>query len=410
MKKLFALFLMLALFLCGCNAPAETKPTEKEYAHNYPKIENPVSKAQIAQFPIKSADMTTEEMRKLAVDFFEYSKTALWTPDRPFHYVKTNDGDTDDIHLGVIYGGLPYVGVASGNVYRLAEYADENGVVDLTEAEQNPKLFGNQCSQASAWGWARVVNSADFSWTYLMVQKNGFLRVGPYTYNDNLVRFSGGASPTTNAIANENGPEIMFQSYAEMKMADGLVTYNEAGHAMMVYRDPVVVLDANGKIDGAASYAEIIDQYGSWVESTTEDGVTYTHKNYVGRKMSFSQLLQEGYLPFTYAEFLGTDPIEETQCVYSYTGETINMQQLLAASITANYDISDVFVCLKDGDKTLLSNVYRAETTGIRSANIYKSISSKEWSEYAGKGYIVEITVQLGTGEIPLVYSGEFVS
>ena len=135
MKKPIALFLLLTLLLCGCNAP-NAEPTEKEYAHNYPKIENPVSKDQIAQFPIKSPNMTTEEMRQLAVDFFEYSKTALWTPDREFHYIKTNDGNTDDIHLGVIYGGLPYIGVASGNVYRLAEYADENGVVDLTEAEK----------------------------------------------------------------------------------------------------------------------------------------------------------------------------------------------------------------------------------------------------------------------------------
>lgn len=408
MKKFAALFLILSLLLCGCNAQ-NAEPTEKKYTHNYPKIENPVSKEQIARFPIKNADMTTDEMRRLVVDFFEYSKTALWTPDREFHYIKTNDGDTDDIHLGVIYGGLPYVGVASGNVYRLAEYADENGVVDLTEAEKNPKLFGNQCSQASTWGWSRVVNSADFSWTYLMVQQKGFLRVGPYTYSDNLVRFGGGVSPTTNAIANENGPDVMFRSYAEMKMGDGLVAYGEAGHAMMVYRDPVVVLDANGKIDGAASYAEIIDQYGSWVESTTEDGVTYTHKNYIGRKMSFSQLLQEGYLPFTFAEFLGTDPIEETLCQYSYAGETVNMQQLMAATITANYDISDVFVRLKDGDKIILSNVYRAETTGIRSANIYKSISSKEWSEYADKGYTVEISVQLSTGEHPVVYTGKFV-
>ena len=410
MKRSIALLLALILLLCGCSAPAaETEPTEKQYSQNYPKIENPVSAERIAQFTTKSSDMTEAEMRQLSVDFFEYSKTALWTPDREFHYIKTGEGATDDIHLGVIYGGLPYIAVASGNVYRLAEYADENGVVDMTEAEKDPKRFGNQCSLASSWGWARVINSANFGWTYQMVQQNGFLRVGPYTYSDNLIRFGGGASPTTTTIANENGAETMFLSYGEMKMADGLVNYNEAGHAMMVYRDPVVVIGPNNKIDGASSYVQIIDQYGSWVESTTEDGVTYTHKDYVGRKMTFNQLLQDGYLPFTFAEFQGTDPIEETECTYSYTGDTINMQQLMAATVTANYSISDVFVCLKDGDKTVIRDVYRADTVGVKTTNIYKALSTKQWSEYASKGYTVEISVQLGTGECPVIYTGNFV-
>lgn len=400
--------LLLALLLCGCNA-ADPVPTEKQYDFPVPEIAAPVSYAQIANFPIKRADMTEEEMRQLCVDFFEYSKTALWTPDREFHYIKTGEGATDDIHLGVVYGGLPYIAVASGNVYRLAEYADENGVVDMTEAEKEPKRFGNQCSLASAWGWARVINSADFSWTYEMVQQKGFLRVGPYTYKDNLIRFGGGASPTTDAIANENGPEVMFQSYAEMKMADGLVNYNEAGHAMMVYRDPVVVIGPNGKIDGTMSYVQIIDQYGSWTQSTAEDGTTYTHKDYVGRKMTFMQLLEDGYLPFTFAEFLGNDPIEETQCVYNHSGDTVSMQQLLAATVTANYSISDVFICLKDGDKTVLRDVYRADTVGVKTTNIYKAISTKQWSEYADKGYTVEISVQLSTGECPVIYTGKFV-
>jgi hypothetical protein len=214
---------------------------------------------------------------------------------------------------------------------------------------------------------------------------------------------------TTTTIANENCAETMFLSYGEMKMADGLVNYNEAGHAMMVYRDPVVVIGPNNKIDGASSYVQIIDQYGSWVESTTEDGVTYTHKDYVGRKMTFNQLLQDGYLPFTFAEFQGTDPIEETECLYSHTSNTINMQQLMAATVTANYSISDVFVCLKDGDKTVIRDVYRADTVGVKTTNIYKALSTKQWSEYASKGYTVEISVQLGTGECPVIYTGKFV-
>lgn len=409
MKKLAFILALVMLTLCGCATGGEGETAEKKYDYNYPAIEDPVSQGQLAQFPVKSSAMTETELRRLCVDFFEYSKTALWTPDREFHYIKTKDGSTDDIHLGTVYGGLPYIGVSSGNVYRLAEYADENGVVDLTEAEQNPKLFGNQCSIGAYWGWARVINSADYSWTYEMVQKNGFLRVGPYTYSDNVVRFGGGANPTTDQIANENGPEVMFASYARMKMADGLVNYNEAGHTMMCYRDPVVVLGADGKVDGQQSYVEIIDQFGSWKDATAPDGTTYVHKDYVGRKMTFHQLLNAGYLPFTFAEFLGTDPVEDTVCTFGHEGDTINMRQLMAAPVEANYGISDVFILLKDGDRVVLRNVYRADTAGITKTNIYSALSTTEWTPYADKGYTVEISCQLGTGECPVLYTGKFV-
>ena len=32
---------------------------------------------------------------------------------------------------GTTYGGLPYVGVASGNVYRMMDYINEYGILDM---------------------------------------------------------------------------------------------------------------------------------------------------------------------------------------------------------------------------------------------------------------------------------------
>ena len=63
---------------------------------------------------------------------------------------------------------------------------------DMTEAEKNPKLFGNQCSFGAYWGWGRVINSANYGGTNEMVLKNGFLRVGDYSYapyGDSLEKF-----------------------------------------------------------------------------------------------------------------------------------------------------------------------------------------------------------------------------
>ena len=315
MKKIAAWILMLAVSvsLLACGGPeAGNTPTEETKPADtfpYPEINEKLTWDAIRSFPVKRADMTEQEMRQLCVDFFRFSKTALWIPDTNWTYIKTKDGETDEMYKGKIYGGLPYIGVASGNVYRIMDYInEETGVVDMTEPMAEPKLFGNQCSIASYWGWARVINSADFGWTYEMVQSKGFLRVGPYTYDDTISRFQDDLYQTDDVIR-ENGPEIIYESYAAMKMADGLITYTGAGHAMMCTADPVVVYDAEGIIDPANSYLLITDQHSKWVEATNGAGDTYTHKNFVDRKMSFYELLTEAYIPFTFAEFSGADPI-----------------------------------------------------------------------------------------------------
>ena len=154
------------------------------------------------------------------------------------------------------------------------DYIDEEtGVVDMTEPMKEPTLFGNQCSYGSYWGWARVVNSADFAFTSAMVQRNGFLRVGPYTYDDSHNRFQPGVLETAQIIK-DNGADVMLESYAQLLHADGLVTSGEAGHVMMCRTDATVVYKNDGTIDADASHIYILDQHAKWVEDTNEAGDT----------------------------------------------------------------------------------------------------------------------------------------
>lgn len=411
MKKaalcLLAAILALSLLACGKTASDPTQTTAPADTFPYPTINQKLTWNAIEAFPVKHAGMTEEEMRQLCVDFFQFSKTALWTPNADWEYVKTKDGETDQVFRGKVYGGLPYIGVASGNVYRLMDYINEStGVVDMTEPMQNPKLFGNQCSIASYWGWARVINSADFGWTYEMVHSRGFLRVGPYTYDDKLTRFQADIYGTDDVIR-ENGAEIMYASYAAMKKADGLINYTGAGHAMMCSGDPVVVYDADGKIDPAQSYLLITDQHGKWVEATNEAGDTYTHKNYVNRKYTFFDLMNDAYIPFTFAEFSGADPIEDTQCDFSHTGDTITLSQLNAGTVSANYGISDIYAIVLDAQGSeVLRVVKRADQAGLKELNFNKLITAEDWAPYTDGSYTVQIVCQLGTGERPTVYTG----
>ena len=149
MKRYFYMILALSLLLCGCGAPAPevTTPTTEETkpidTFPYPEIEEKLTWEAINAQPTKRADMTIQEMREACVAFMRFSKTAMWTPNDNMHFVRNAKGAEDDMYKGVVYAGLPYVGLGTGNVYRMMDYLNEaTGVMDMEMPMQNPKLFG----------------------------------------------------------------------------------------------------------------------------------------------------------------------------------------------------------------------------------------------------------------------------
>ena len=161
------------------------------------------------------------------------------------------------------------------------------------------------------------------------------------------------------------------------------------------------------KVNGRRVYCKITDQHGKWVEATNEAGDTYTHKNYVNRKYTFFDLMNDAYIPFTFAEFSGADPIEETQCDFSHTGDTITLSQLNAGTVSANYGISDIYAIVLDAQGSeVLRVVKRADQAGLKELNFNKLITAEDWAPYTDGSYTVQIVCQLGTGERPTVYTG----
>ena len=363
----------------------------------------------INSFPIKSADMTSDELRALCVDFFRFAKTALWIPDGDFSYIRNKKGTRDEMLAGEVYGGLPYIGYGTGNIYRVMDYMDEaRGVVDMSSLSKQPLLFGNQCSVGSYWGWARVVNSADYDWTHHMVASRGFIPVGPYTYNKEIKSFE---EYGTIQICADNGEQTMFESYANTLPADGLISNDpQVGHVVMVTGKPVVKYNSDGSIDGANSYLYVTDQNQGWLEETNSAGALYNHKKNIDLKYSFRGLLKANYVPFTFGEFLGTDPVEETVCTFSHEGSKITINQLKQGVATANYGMSDLYVYVKDAEgETLDYKVVRAEVAEVREMNLAKAIYEPTFKKYADGNHTVEIVCQLGTGERPTVYTGTLV-
>ena len=403
----------------------------------------------VNSYPLKTGDMTVEEMRQLCVDFMEYTKTYLWTPSESVAFIKNARGTKDSMSQGTVYGGLPYVGVASGNVYRMLDYIDpDTGILDMKKAlpalgtkdqlaMSDLKYFGSQCSESVYWGWGRVMNSADYKWTASCVPKNGFILLGDIEIDETRTGWT--AAYNTEMACENNGEQVMFGAYAECKKADGMVYYIEAsdgdgaGHLVMVYSDAVVVYNEDGTINGDESYLTIIDQAQTWETKQSASGDTYKRKNSVNLKKTFTQLYGGSYVPFTFKEFLGEDPIEETTVSLTKAGvtlvegtiseedrtfqatttvsNTLNWSDLFSCKVESNYGIVDAYIIVKDANgKELYKHAVRTATAGNKALTLSETGAAvTTWVTQnltKGKYYTVEIEVQLATGERPVIHSG----
>ena len=405
-------------------------------------INNVLSWEKINSYPIKTSDMTVEEMRQLCVDFMEFNKTYLWTPSEDVAYIRNSAGTADSMAQGTVYGGLPYVGVASGNPYRMMDYINENGIVDMQKAlpalgtkdrleMSDLKYFGSQCSICVYWAWGRVINSVNYAWTQNATPYNNFIILGDVQIPDTVKSWN--TTYGTDECVAENGEQVMFGGYAQLQKADGMVYYTTAGHLIMAYSDPVVVYNDDGTINGDASYIYIIDQGQGWETVTNAEGDTYRRKGSVASKKTFTKLFESNYIPFTFEEFLGEDPIEQTQ-VSLINGKTtlitgtiseedrafqattsankLTWSQFMSSKVDTNYGVVDVYLIAYDNlGNEIYRHAVRTPMAGDVSLNMAETGAMVTvWQTKAlqsGKTYNAKIEVQLSTGERPVIWSGQ---
>lgn len=448
MKKtiLALLAMLLILSLCACNQASSSNenPGANTSAgdQNDGALQGGLTWDQINAFPIKYADMPIAERRQLCVDFFNFSKTALWTPTEDLtFYLSGSTSRTYTLKSGQLYGGLPYMTVSSGNVYRMMDFLnEETGQLDVSkymaeDPDENGvysnhamKLFGNQCSYASWWGWARVVNSAKFGLTYYGLPQRGFILVGDYPdcgLEDLEIwmpttREDENKIDNTIDVCDQLGSQQMYENYAKLRLGDGLVYVTSGGHFIMCVADPHVEYFADGSINGEASYILITEQSGSWTTGTTAENQLYTYQNSVNNKKTFAKLFGGNYVPFTFQEFQEGDVLEETQVSFSHQGSTITKEELFDSKVTANYGISDIHVIVTDDDgKEVYRHMVRAEGPSKMELTVFENIFENEdgveldvvdtVGTLTAGTYNIKIEVQLGTGERPTVWTGKII-
>ncbi len=420
MKRVLALILTICLLfaLSACNtAGTPTETTQAPAAKT--NVAEPLTWEKINALPIANNDMTEEELRQLVLDYMNMQMQFTWTPSQKTDMVnveKRPDRVVKTFHPGQVYGGTPYLTAKCSNLYTMMEFYDErNGMLDLSGGQETLNLCGNQCSSSTFWAWSRVCASCEYDGSSTILQENGCLPVGPYTYTDEDITGSVNRGYSgTDLICEKNGMQTMFESYALTKPADGLVvSYSRMGHVRMVASYPKVVRDANGNIDGTKSTLTYTDQDGQYYPTTQVDGTPYEHVGGHQVEISFAKLYTENYIPFTFAELNKDRPVEKSEISMDYTGETINLYQLSLANVTCNYSISDLTVVVKDEKG---NQVFRKLTPmhdnspRHKTVNVGKAANSFDLADFTDGKHTIEISARIGTGEKPVVYTGTLVN
>lgn len=438
MKKITALLLLFCtlLPLCSCSAgldaletsealteEAEKEGTKEEKKTHVWSVPTPLTWKDINAIPIATADMTAEELRKICVDYFRLQTSFQWTPNKIFEYTIRSSDSVRKFKPGQYYAGIPYVtsSKGGGNLYLWMEHYDEKtGVLDLSRlsGQDLMDLVGNHCAHGAFWGWMRVVNSAEVRGTKTYTQKNGCINVGPYTYDPELEEFStSDPEKGTDKVCRDNGEQVMYQSYAKLLPADGInATHTGNWHVRMISEAAHVEYAPDGTIDGEKSYVRCIEQASRKDFYTAPDGTKLNVMAGVDLKYTFASLFKSCYIPFTFAEFLGSDPVEPSRVTLDLDQSTATAEMLQKATVTSNYSISHVTVRAVDEKGEVLYRYVKKFVPSDTGGNailctflsMEKAIIPATLNRFADKDDIsIQILCRISTGEEPVIWEGK---
>ncbi len=418
MKKTISIILTIlsiVTLFAGCGGGSEPAETREPAVET--KVAKPMSLAEFNALPVANANMTEDELRNIIVTFMRYQNSFAWTPSEKWSYY--NDETFVLMAPGIVYGGLPYITLRQGNIYNMLNYYDDrNGMVDsgaIKAMKQDwTKVIGNQCSGSPYWAWSRVSNCLRYVYSSTMLPQNGCIAVGPYKLDPNIQNFKL-EDVDTRKVCEQNGEQIMYQSYAAMKPGDGIIyTYGAAGggHVIMNSGVPNIVYNEDGTINGQKSTTTWLDQALTTKLYPQENGVNKSTFGNVDETYTFEKLYKLGCLPWTLPEFVGQDDIEKGEATVANKPESVTVDDLSKMDVNTNYAISYNQVVIKDKKgKELYKNWTYSCGMNVFSMKAVSSdaLNLDDLKALAGNGNTVEISTRISTGEVFVVYSGKLV-
>ncbi len=340
---LMAMVTLLCMAACDPDVVESTQPATEPTA---PETTAPAVPAFSVYKPMVYPDYTFDktptnaELRQMAVKAMIDYLSVQWYTDKEIAYNKQGAvGNKNFLHeANTVYAGLPYTNADAGLIHFLDYYDHETGqlLFDGNVVQFN-QLIGGTCACGVMWSWATVCDSLNGTFVnHNMVYKYGCYPVGSYTYDFEKVS-SYEYDMSTEQIRDLNGKTVMFESYAQVLPADGMV---KTGHAAMAIEPAHVEYNADGSINGAKSYVLMADQRAGRGEDGSfykiyEDGNVLLYSGMPQFKLTFNDLYNQAYLPVTTAEFSGKEPYVPPRVQIS--NDPKSLSDLMKSTITCNF-------------------------------------------------------------------------
>lgn len=425
MKKLICLLLALVLVLsmvaCGNSGGENTNGDNGENVGITEGFE-----ATLPAYPSAPAEGATDEeilahRRQLVVEQMRHHNSVLWTleEDLPYNLDWNSQGIEQDIAAGApniiylkagrIYRGLPYThgnnsvhafqdfftSVDEKGVYTMSGVTSEHftGVAGLTPT--GCSRLGTDCADAVFWAWAHISNSISFKETKNMTRLTGCIPVGDYVCDWAVY------DQSTAVIVEQNGRDVMLESYAKMQPGDGMVFINKniQGHAVMCV-GVEVVRNEDGTINSQESKAIILEQQSGGEREQTPitdeaTGLEVYPLDGIDVEWTFDYLLERAYLPVTCKELIDPSPLPEPAVNDPLTD--VNDKNMFSGTITATRPIASVTLSVYDSNNTKIQ-----EATAYITAQDIPGFSMMRFSSD------VEKTMMHGSYDLKSLEAGEY--
>lgn len=337
------------------------------------------------------ADATTDEeilqqRRDKVFDEMWKMATVMWRATEDFTY--TFAGSTVNIQKGRLYRGIPYTH-ARGTYAAFMECLEEpnekgeyNAVGLTPEALSGGSLtarVGNDCSGATNTAYGSISPTIKQAGASTQVPANGFPRVALDKY---VVKPSDTTNSDCDTVCANNGEQVMYSIYAEVRKADLWVNN---GHAMMNHYVEVVY-NEDGTINGEKSKAIVVHQTPTYIRATDRSAYytsgEFSEENYgekvyktygVDETRTFAWLYDAGYMPVTCKELIDASAVEKSTVSDSVTDHSF--ETLLSGTLSSNYQIDTVTMTITDENGVQLqkgtARCYRTNGDGTNADMVY---------------------------------------
>ena len=408
-KKYFYVLLAAIILLCACTTsvqtPRESLPTETV---------NTDTTGYVVESPMKYPDYTfqtqptVEDLRKTAIRAMKDLLSVQWSTAKNISYNKSGPISEKRFQhkADTTYAGTPYSNGSTG-IFQFFEYYDqETGRFwypgTSTELSRN---LGNSCADSLIWAYDTVCTSIKGGYyPATMVYANGYYPVGDYVYNFEINTYN---KLPTGIIIEQNGRNVIMDSYAKVLMGDALVSTSD-NHAMMAIENAHIVMGEDGNIDTAESYIMIQDQRGGSGQGFyehMENGKLIQYSGRTSAKYTFDELYKKTYLPVRPAEFMDADNYQFAT-VSAIKEKCNSIEELMEVTVSSNYPIAviNIIICDDYGNETIMERVIFGGNKKEGPPREYKlddldSLKDYHSGKYANSGSCIKVEVVVSTGE-----------